>query len=105
MADKPIPDRHTVACDGCNLIQFESAFCRRCFKPLPDPQDVPAKVKVIRCCWSEGETLPSVAQVERMVIEEALRRAEGNVVAAAALIGIGKTTIYRKMKRYEGETL
>jgi len=37
---------------------------------------------------------------ERRLIEEALKRTEGNVPAAAKLLGIGRATLYRKIDEY-----
>ena len=42
----------------------------------------------------------TLAQVEKEAIFEALRIAKGDKVAAARLLGISKTTIYRKLKEY-----
>ena len=38
---------------------------------------------------------------EKNVLRAALRRAGGNVVLAAEQLGIGKTTLYDKLKRFE----
>ncbi|MGH9685520.1 MAG: sigma-54 interaction domain-containing protein [Candidatus Acidiferrales bacterium] len=42
----------------------------------------------------------SLAQLERSAIMKALEVAEGDKIAAARLLGIGKTTVYRKLKEY-----
>ncbi len=49
--------------------------------------------------WSfvAGMTL---AEVERRVIEEAILRCDGNRSLAAQQLGIGRTTLYRKLKEY-----
>jgi DNA-binding NtrC family response regulator len=39
-------------------------------------------------------------QLERVAIEAALRRTRGNVTRAMKQLGIGRTTLYRKLKRY-----
>ena len=39
--------------------------------------------------------------LERRAILRALREAGGDKLAAARLLGIGKTTLYRKLKLYE----
>jgi transcriptional regulator of acetoin/glycerol metabolism len=46
--------------------------------------------------------LPTMAEVEASLIHEAVLRA-GNRNAAARLIGIGKTTIYRKERELEAQ--
>lgn len=46
-----------------------------------------------------------LAELERRAVVQAVREAGGNRVAAARLLGIGKTTLYRKMKEYSGMSL
>ncbi|HKC52704.1 MAG TPA: helix-turn-helix domain-containing protein, partial [Myxococcota bacterium] len=41
----------------------------------------------------------SLESFERACLEEALRRCEGDVRAAAKLLGIGRSTFYRKLER------
>jgi len=46
------------------------------------------------------ETQPmNLADVERQTIERAMARSEGNVAAAARLLGIDRTTLWRKLKK------
>jgi len=40
---------------------------------------------------------------ERHAIFEALRITDGDKLKAAELLGIGKTTLYRKLKEYEAD--
>ncbi len=42
----------------------------------------------------------SLEAMERQHIIEALRRANGNVKDAADMLGIGRSTLYRKMAEY-----
>ncbi len=42
----------------------------------------------------------SLEEFERMAVEEALRATEGNVAEASRRLGIGRTTLYAKMKKY-----
>ncbi len=42
----------------------------------------------------------SLADVEKNAILDAIRRLDGDKVKAAQLLGIGKTTLYRKLKEY-----
>jgi DNA-binding NtrC family response regulator len=49
-----------------------------------------------------------MSEVERAVIEAALKETRGNRRRAADLLGIGERTLYRKIKEYrlpEGEYL
>lgn len=54
-----------------------------------------------------GERLPEsdeilpLEELERRAILRALRESGGDKLAAARLLGIGKTTLYRKLKQYE----
>ena len=45
----------------------------------------------------------TMADIERMAIQAALRDTGGNRRKAADLLGIGERTLYRKLKEYEGE--
>ena len=38
--------------------------------------------------------------MERYAIEEVLKETKGDKIAAARILGIGKTTIYRKLREY-----
>jgi DNA-binding NtrC family response regulator len=49
---------------------------------------------------SADELLP-LEELERRAIFRALRETSGDKLAAARLLGIGKTTLYRKLKQYE----
>lgn len=48
----------------------------------------------------EGLTL---AEIEREAIEQAIRRASGNVTAAARQLGVNSSTIYRKLDRWRDQ--
>jgi DNA-binding NtrC family response regulator len=48
------------------------------------------------------EVLP-LEEMERRAILRALRESSGDKLAAARLLGIGKTTLYRKLKQYEAQ--
>ena len=49
-----------------------------------------------------GNILP-LSEVEKRAIMDALRYTKGDRATAAALLGIGRTTLYRKLKEYELE--
>ena len=42
----------------------------------------------------------SLADIEKNTIIAALKHVEGHAVKAAKLLGIGKTTLYRRLKKY-----
>lgn len=48
-----------------------------------------------------GDELLPLEELERRAILRALREAGGDKLAAARLLGIGKTTLYRKLKQYD----
>jgi DNA-binding NtrC family response regulator len=52
---------------------------------------------------TEGDELVPLEALERRAIFRALRETSGDKLAAARLLGIGKTTLYRKLKQYESE--
>ena len=47
----------------------------------------------------------TLEELERRAILRALRETSGDKLAAARLLGIGKTTLYRKLKQYGGDAL
>ena len=51
----------------------------------------------------ENDELVPLEALERRAIFRALRETAGDKMAAARLLGIGKTTLYRKLKQYESE--
>jgi len=51
----------------------------------------------------ESDELLPLEELERRAIFRALRETGGDKLAAARLLGIGKTTLYRKLKQYETE--
>jgi DNA-binding NtrC family response regulator len=50
---------------------------------------------------ADGDELVPLDILERRVIFRALQETSGDKLAAARLLGIGKTTLYRKLKQYE----
>jgi two-component system response regulator HydG len=44
-----------------------------------------------------------IAELEKKTIFDALAHVNGDKMMAARLLGIGKTTLYRKLKEYESE--
>src|SRR5579863_6162583 len=72
--------------------------------PLLHVADLPSNLQhgVGERAPQNDELLP-LDEMERRAILRALREAGGDKLAAARLLGIGKTTLYRKLKQYEGQ--
>jgi DNA-binding NtrC family response regulator len=72
--------------------------------PVLHVGDLPSNLR-----HSSGERLPQndevlpLEELERRAILGALREAGGDKLIAARLLGIGKTTLYRKLKQYESK--
>jgi DNA-binding NtrC family response regulator len=62
----------------------------------PRDESIPATVITL----APGMTM---AEIERLAIQAALRDTGGNRRKAADLLGIGERTLYRKLREYEGE--
>jgi DNA-binding NtrC family response regulator len=73
--------------------------------PILHVGDLPSSLQ-----YGAGERIPQsdellpLEELERRAILRALREASGDKLAAARLLGIGKTTLYRKLKQYEGQS-
>jgi len=53
---------------------------------------------------AESNEFVPLAEMERRAIVHALRETGGDKLAAAHLLGIGKTTLYRKLRDYAGRS-
>jgi two-component system response regulator HydG len=49
---------------------------------------------------NDGQNVTPLAELERVAILETVRALHGDKLKAAKLLGIGKTTLYRKLKEY-----
>jgi DNA-binding NtrC family response regulator len=69
--------------------------------PILEASDLPTSLSSPRSERSPGrhEVVP-LDDLERRAIFHSLRENSGDKVAAARMLGIGKTTLYRKLKRY-----
>ncbi len=74
--------------EGCVI----SAACMRCADGSADSVPVSAA--------SSGLSAITIAEREKLAIIEALRSTGGHHSKAARLLGIGRTTLYRKMRKY-----
>jgi DNA-binding NtrC family response regulator len=79
-------ERAMVTCRGHSLTEDDFAFLAQ--------NGVPAK----------GWTVPSgvsIQQMEKLLISATIQAAGGNIKEAAARLGIDRSTLYEKIKRYE----
>jgi two-component system response regulator HydG len=49
---------------------------------------------------TDGTPIRSIAEMEKQAILNTIRQLNGDKLTAAKLLGIGKTTLYRKLKEY-----
>lgn len=91
-----------------NVRELEDCLgraCEHCLNSTILLEDLPAEVVGGRN--HTRETLPlgliPLSEVERRTIEEAIRVLDGDKQAAARLLGIGKSTLYRKLREYEAQ--
>lgn len=66
--------------------------------PLPPP---PSPMPLATNTPSAVEPILPLAEMERQAIIRALEHTKGDRVSAANLLGIGRTTLYRKLKEYQ----
>ena len=65
---------------------------------LRDEEDFPVPENITDDCPANGAE--SLAALERRAIMRTLKATSGDKIAAARMLGIGKTTLYRKLKEY-----
>ncbi len=89
-----------------NTIEAAFTFGKN---PLIGVQDLPAGVasgeqvgqaSQVPPAVPERKAVPSFAEVERDLIESALRNTKGNKVAAAEMLGISRKKLYAKIEKY-----
>ncbi len=88
-----------------NVRELENAIERAAALgsgPILQLGDLPSNLQ-----YNSGDRMPGsddllpLQELERRAIFRALRETGGDKLAAARLLGIGKTTLYRKLKEYE----
>ncbi len=85
-----------LAVDGDDLVIGATRKARRVFGLAPEGQLTPRPAADV-IGRDDGPT--GFEKAERAAMIRALARAEGNVSAAARALGIGRATLYRRMKR------
>jgi DNA-binding NtrC family response regulator len=90
-----------------NVRELENAVARAQALgsgPILHAGDLPSNLQ-----YGSAERLPArdellpLDELERRAIYRALRETGGDKLSAARLLGIGKTTLYRKLKQYESQ--
>jgi transcriptional regulator of acetoin/glycerol metabolism len=72
-----------------------SAATERLQRPGPEE-----KAPILFSQISEAGAFPTMAEMERAIIVAAYERSNGKPLEAARLLGIGKTTVYRKLREF-----
>lgn len=86
-ADLPSPVATFIrSSEPLGIAQAARAAAMESFRPVPMPP--------------LGEVVRPLHEVERTAIENALNFTRGDRTAAAHMLGIGRTTLYRKLKEY-----
>lgn len=94
-----------------NVRELENCLERCCAMtsgPIIHTVDLPSAITgapahVIAAAAPEARILP-MTEVERQTILNAITQLDGDKLMAAKLLGIGKTTLYRKLKEYGADT-
>ncbi len=90
-----------------NIRELENAIERAVALgtgPILHAGDLPSNLQYTSMEKSpENDDVVPLEALERRAIFRALRETSGDKLAAARLLGIGKTTLYRKLKQYEAE--
>jgi transcriptional regulator with PAS, ATPase and Fis domain len=81
-----------------NAIECAVALSSESVLTADDMSSVPYRTSAPHT--PDGNELVPLEEMERRAILHALRETRGDKVAAAHLLGIGKTTLYRKLKEY-----
>jgi DNA-binding NtrC family response regulator len=79
-------ERAIITCRGKALVEDDLAFLRHAPASL-QPWEVPENV--------------TLEELEKRVVEVTLHRTQGNIKEAAMLLGIDRSTLYAKIKKYD----
>ncbi len=111
--------KHTISDDALKLMlsydwpgnvrELENSLERACALssgPVLHVADMPTALQNAHLAPMQpagGQRIQSIVEMEKQAILHALRTLEGDKVLAARMLGIGKTTLYRKLKEYKLE--
>jgi DNA-binding NtrC family response regulator len=92
-----------------NVRELENCVeraCTTCSLPTIHIADLPTQLRNFQATAkavapvSDAETITSIAELEKQAILHAIEVLLGDKLEAARRLGIGKTTLYRKLKEY-----
>src|SRR5437773_2822889 len=89
-----------------NVRELENCLERACAVttgPMIQVADLPSSITGARVRLSDGSSaarIMRIADLEKQAIVGAIEKLNGDKLMAAKLLGIGKTTLYRKLKEY-----
>lgn len=71
--------------------------------PLPEPTGKPSAVPAPAYqdpVLNQDDTVLTLAEYEKLIFQRAIKAANGNLPAAADMLGVSRATIYNKVKKY-----
>lgn len=91
-----------------NVRQLENAMiyaANMALDGLIEPEHLPALVQGTNLKNVDGDAgdyndVYTIEKMERIIIENALFKTKNNITRAAEMVGMGKSTLYRKLKEY-----
>jgi DNA-binding NtrC family response regulator len=94
-----------------NVAELEALIAHACLlsvEPILHFEDMPSAVRSFAVAVQPppplpdgaGDAFPTLEEREKDAIMMALEHARGDKILAARMLGIGKTTLYRKLKEY-----
>ena len=98
---------HAIICSVNKIVRPESLpMDVRSFKsarhgPAPASELDPIPLLALPCAETYGTPGPDFNQLNRAQIEEALARSKGNRNLAAKMLGVDRTTLWRRMRRLQ----
>jgi two-component system response regulator HydG len=88
-----------------NCLERASAFSSGPYVETADlPSPIQDAVHPMPSGATNGDKIVSLAELEREAILRTIEQLKGDKLLAARLLGIGKTTLYRKLKEYAVES-
>jgi two-component system response regulator HydG len=80
--------------------QLQDLRMQRCAEAEGDPATMALPAEGFRSAQAGEDGIVSIAEMEKQAILGTIRQLKGDKLLAAKLLGIGKTTLYRKLKEY-----